>query len=814
MTTQRELTHPSQQEIEQQQELLEAHRGGLMMYLKQQAILGEPYTPPAIPYEIREKRAHICRIKNILRAWGVHVADHPDDGPCESPPEPATAPFFVPFRVNRVFFGREHDLEVLDQMLKEPKARPIGICGMGGVGKTQLAAEYCHRYRDNYADGIFWIDATRPLHEGFALLSERRGQAIKNTDSYQAARAAWTYLDAHPGALAVFDDIPSPATLNSPFMPDYVAADLRCRILFTTRRPDVTPFRAIEVTRLPEEQALQLLLYHRNCQAILDPAHPQHGAARAICAFLGYLPLALEIAAAHLSHDWPVPVGAYYRKLIECGALLVLDDPQGRVGSDYLPTGPATAISAILASQWQTLEQKADVRKLLRVAGQLLKAGSIPIAHLGLLANLDDQTEGFVGSALTRALQDLIDAELIEPLKEERIRLHPLVHEFAAQITPKDQRESFRHEIADNVRNQLKIPTRRHDIAVLAGECLLELGWSKIPVETRTEVLDALRELIEKQSARRNNRSAAPTLLERIARYADLSEDRSHLVESITAVLSSHAADMPAHQRIQLLINRAAALVQLRDLGRARADYDQAQLLIDQYAPTHIHAKQDRKLQAQIKLGRGRIIQIQAETEKDPEPVTDLLKEAIKLYREASRLAKSYGQDIILRAGIYIELSYAYALLEEWKKAEEHYGRALGVLDTEAIKVVDPVAYHTYYTLTLETASQIHYLKGQKLAPRLPDAKVLAEYHTAYKLVEQEIAKLEESFGESEGLAIALSNAGDYLQAMSEYSDCPIHDPMGQADKNWRTALEMAHHLNLAYLVTEISQRLDPHTGT
>ena len=51
---------------------------------------------------------------------------------------------------------------------------------------------------------------------------------------------------------------------------------------------------------LPVDQALRLLLRHPDRRPVLDPAHPEQQAARRICATLGCLPLALELAAAYL----------------------------------------------------------------------------------------------------------------------------------------------------------------------------------------------------------------------------------------------------------------------------------------------------------------------------------------------------------------------------------------------------------------------------------------------------------------------------------------------------------------------------------
>jgi hypothetical protein len=70
---------PSQEEIQDQLDLLASHRQTLSILLKQQAKLGEAYAPPGLANGIREARDHIKRIKTTLRDWGQRVADAPDD---------------------------------------------------------------------------------------------------------------------------------------------------------------------------------------------------------------------------------------------------------------------------------------------------------------------------------------------------------------------------------------------------------------------------------------------------------------------------------------------------------------------------------------------------------------------------------------------------------------------------------------------------------------------------------------------------------------------------------------------------------------
>jgi tetratricopeptide (TPR) repeat protein len=109
----------------------------------------------------------------ILERLGVPVGDPPEtpDGPRfpNEPPHILEAP-----RRNGYFTGRKDDLEELSELLAEssPGGARVVLHGIPGVGKSQLATEYAHRYGDAY-DVVWWVNANqRPTaREEFASLA-------------------------------------------------------------------------------------------------------------------------------------------------------------------------------------------------------------------------------------------------------------------------------------------------------------------------------------------------------------------------------------------------------------------------------------------------------------------------------------------------------------------------------------------------------------------------------------------------------------------------------------------------------------------
>ena len=68
----------------------------------------------------------------------------------------------IPFDPNPNFTGRNTELvdlylEIIGDLSKL-NYNKVGITGIGGVGKTQLAVEFFYRYAFAFDKGIFWID--------------------------------------------------------------------------------------------------------------------------------------------------------------------------------------------------------------------------------------------------------------------------------------------------------------------------------------------------------------------------------------------------------------------------------------------------------------------------------------------------------------------------------------------------------------------------------------------------------------------------------------------------------------------------------
>jgi hypothetical protein len=82
--------------------------------------------------------------------------------PLGTPPEPGTVPDGSRIKPARspTFIGRGGDLQRIAAALKA--ARGVAVTGPDGIGTTELAIEFAHRYGRYFDGGVFWIGAAMP----------------------------------------------------------------------------------------------------------------------------------------------------------------------------------------------------------------------------------------------------------------------------------------------------------------------------------------------------------------------------------------------------------------------------------------------------------------------------------------------------------------------------------------------------------------------------------------------------------------------------------------------------------------------------
>lgn len=209
----------------------------------------------------------------------------------------------VPYRRNPFFIGRKDMLQALHDALRQQSSAVISqvqtqaISGLGGIGKTQTAVEYCYRYRSEYR-AVFWTRAERipTLQAGFSEIAKLLGLPQRDAQRpEETVQAVQRWLEGASGWLLVFDNADQPELLAA-FLPREATG----HVLLTSR---TQVFDALGIAKplslavLSPEEAVALL-YRRTGRENHDPG--EHEAARQLAEEVGYLPLALEQASAYL----------------------------------------------------------------------------------------------------------------------------------------------------------------------------------------------------------------------------------------------------------------------------------------------------------------------------------------------------------------------------------------------------------------------------------------------------------------------------------------------------------------------------------
>jgi transcriptional regulator with XRE-family HTH domain len=298
----------------------------------------------------------------------------------------------IPAR-NPGFTGRDGLLAaVRDRLLAGGAAVVQALHGMGGVGKTQLAAEYAHRFAASYELG-WWISAEQGalIGDQVAALGSALGCIRPGADTDVVRAVVLAELRARSRWLLVFDNAQTPAEV-APWLPGGSG-----HVLITSRERGWAEIAApVEVDVLARAESAALLQAR---VAGLGGADADRLAAE-----LGDLPLALAQAAAFMAGtgmvageylgllrtragpllDQAVP-GSYPRSLAAATALAA-----GRLADDDPAAAELASLCAFFAAE--PVPEDLFTGAARELPGELAARAADPLAWRQTLARLTRQS--------------------------------------------------------------------------------------------------------------------------------------------------------------------------------------------------------------------------------------------------------------------------------------------------------------------------------------------------------------------------------------------------------------------------------------
>jgi TIR domain/NB-ARC domain len=226
---------------------------------------------------------------------------HPGDDANIAPGEHVTLPlvWHVPYPRNPNFTGRSDVIARLQKELQSGQAAAVtqAIAGLGGIGKTQLALEYCYREASSYRV-VWWIraESKETRMADLAALAERLQLApVDEPNLSNSVRVVIDWLDRTPGWLMIFDNVERPEDLEH-----LLPAAGRGHVLITSRHAAWGALaKTVSLNVWTTEESTQYLRKRTD----EDDTEANKRAATALAEALGHLPLAIEQAAAYIEES-------------------------------------------------------------------------------------------------------------------------------------------------------------------------------------------------------------------------------------------------------------------------------------------------------------------------------------------------------------------------------------------------------------------------------------------------------------------------------------------------------------------------------
>ena len=357
--------------------------------------------------------------------------------PLESIPEISLLPegSQIPFNPNSLFVGRKNDLKALASNLQvnkstvSEKVETAVISGPGGIGKTQLASEFVHRYGQYFLGGVFWLSFANQqaipaeiAECGTTIGLEMRldFNSLTLDDQVRLVLSAW---QSSLPRLLVFDNCENEMLLNK-----WRPRTGSCRVIVTSRQSDWSlelGIKRVSLEILKREESIELLTKYRpNLITVnLEPiAHE-----------LGDLPLAIHMAGSFLHTYRNSTLGEPQNYLKQLRHMTPLQHPSLQEEGLTYSTGHIQDVGKTFALSYDQLDKTNPIDKIALdlLSSTIYFAPGELIPRDLLKMTLGSNNIGMAEELrIENALGRLVSLGLIENQKNNTLYLHRLLVQF------------------------------------------------------------------------------------------------------------------------------------------------------------------------------------------------------------------------------------------------------------------------------------------------------------------------------------------------------------------------------------------------